>query len=33
MTAMAARAMPAPQATAAPEEVAADVSTDYVLRP
>jgi predicted secreted protein len=33
MTAMAARAMPAPQATAAPEEVAADVSADYVLRP
>jgi uncharacterized protein YggE len=33
MTAVAARAMPAPQATAAPEEVAADESTDYVLRP
>jgi uncharacterized protein len=33
MTAMAARAMSAPQATAAPEEVVADVSADYVLRP
>ena len=31
--AMAARAMPAPQATAAPEAVTADVSADYVLKP
>jgi uncharacterized protein YggE len=31
--AMAARAMPAPQATASPEEVTADVSADYVLKP
>jgi uncharacterized protein YggE len=31
--AMAARAMPAPQATAALEEVTAEVSADYVLKP
>jgi uncharacterized protein YggE len=30
---MAAGAMPAPQATAAPEEVTAEVSADYVLKP
>ena len=33
MQAMAARAAPPPQATAAPEEVTADVSADVVLRP
>ena len=33
MMAMAARAMPPPQATAAPEDVTADVSADVVLRP
>jgi uncharacterized protein YggE len=33
MMAMAGRAMPAPQATAAPEEVTAEVSADYVLKP
>jgi predicted secreted protein len=33
MMAMAARAMPAPQATAAPEDVTAEVSADYVLKP
>ena len=33
MMAMAARAMPAPQATAAPEDVTAEVSADYALRP
>lgn len=31
--AMAARAMPAPQATSGPEEVTAEVSADYVLKP
>ncbi len=33
MMAMAARAVAAPQATAAPEDVTAEVSADYVLRP
>jgi uncharacterized protein YggE len=33
MMAMAARAMPSPQATAAPEEVTAEVSADYILKP
>jgi uncharacterized protein len=33
MMAMAGGAMPAPQATAAPEEVTAEVSADYVLKP
>jgi uncharacterized protein YggE len=33
MMAMAVRAIPAPQATAAPEDVTAEVSADYVLKP
>jgi hypothetical protein len=33
MMAMAAGAMPAPQATASREDVTAEVSADYVLRP
>ncbi|MEA2768875.1 MAG: hypothetical protein QOD93_1837 [Acetobacteraceae bacterium] len=31
--AMAARAIPAPQATASPEDATAEVSADYILRP